>query len=95
MEDGTTFHFRNTAIDEVLAEATVAVGGQHAHIGGGITTVREFLLAGMVDHLHLMIAPIFLASGIRLWDDLGGFELTRTVTTEVVEWGTIHVSFTT
>lgn len=93
MEGGTTFHFRNTAIEEVLAEATEAAGGMDVRVGGGIRTAREFLLAGLVDHLHLMIAPIILGRGTRLWDDLRGLELTHAVTTEVAESGTIHVNF--
>ncbi len=59
----------------------------------GIGTAREFLLAGLVDHLHVMVAPIILGHGTRLWDDLAGLELTHTVTTEVAESGTIHVTF--
>jgi dihydrofolate reductase len=94
MEGGTTFHFRNAAIGEVLAEATDAAAGLDVRVGGGISTAREFLLAGLVDHLHLMIAPIILGRGTRLWDDLGGLELTHKVTTEVAESGTIHVNFT-
>ena len=94
MEGGTTFHFRNAAIKEVLAEATEAAGGKDVRVGGGISTARDFLLAGLVDHLHVMIAPIILGKGTRLWDDLGGLELTHTVTTEVAESGTIHVNFT-
>jgi dihydrofolate reductase len=94
MEGGTTFHFRNAAIKEVLAEATEAAGGKDVRVGGGIGTARDFLLAGLVDHLHLMIAPIILGKGTRLWDDLGGLELTHTVATEVAESGTIHVNFT-
>ena len=94
MEGGTTFHFRDTAIEEVLAEATEAAGGLDVRVGGGIGTAREFLLAGLVDHLHVMIAPIILGRGTPLWDDLGGLELTHKVTTEVAESGTIHVNFT-
>ena len=94
MAGGTTFHFCNAAIEEVLAEATEAAGGLDVRVGGGISTAREFLLAGLVDDLHLMIAPIILGRGTRLWDDLGGLELTHTVTTEVAESGTIHVNFT-
>lgn len=93
MEGGTTFHFRNAAIQEVLAEATEAAGGKDVRVGGGISTARDFLLAGLVDQLHLMIAPIILGKGTRLWDGLGGLELTHKVTTEVAESGTIHVNF--
>ncbi len=94
MQGETTFHFRNAAIKEVLAEAIAAAGGKEVRVGGGISTARDFLLAGLVDDLHLMIAPIILGKGTRLWDGLDGLELTHTVTTEVAESGTIHVNFT-
>ena len=91
MDGGTTFHFRDAAIEDVLAEATEAAGGLDVRVGGGYRTAREFLRAGLVDDLHLMVAPIFLGRGNRLWDDLRGFDLTHTVTTEVAESGEIHV----
>ena len=94
MRGGTTFHFRNTAIEEVLAEATEAAGGLDVRVGGGVRTARDFLRAGLVDHLHLMITPIVLGRGTRLWDDLRGLDLTHKVTTEIAESGAIHVTFT-
>ncbi|PVE95106.1 dihydrofolate reductase family protein [Microbacterium sp. TPD7012] len=94
MDGGTTFHFRDAAIEDVLAEATEAAGGLDVRIGGGYRTARDFLRAGLVDDLHLMVAPIFLGRGHRLWDDLRGFDLTHTVTTEVAESGEIHVTLT-
>jgi dihydrofolate reductase len=94
MEGGTTFHFRSAAIEDVLAEATDAAGGLDVRVGGGYSTARDFLRAGLVDDLHLMVAPIFLGRGHRLWDDLRGFELTHKVTTEVAESGEIHVTLT-
>ncbi|MCW2759798.1 MAG: hypothetical protein JWO46_3544 [Nocardioidaceae bacterium] len=94
MEGGTTFHFRSTAIADVLAEATEAAGGLDVRVGGGYSTARDFLRAGLVDDLHLMIAPIFLGRGHRLWDDLGGLDRTHTMTTEVAESGEIHVTLT-
>lgn len=94
MQDGTTFHFRSAPIDEVLAEATTAAGGQDVRVGGGISTARDFLRAGLVDHLHLMVAPVVLGRGTRLWDGLHGLEVTHTVSTEVAESGTIHITFT-
>ncbi|GAA2537321.1 dihydrofolate reductase family protein [Winogradskya consettensis] len=94
MPGGTTFHFRSTAIEDVLAEATAAAGGRDVRVGGGVSTARAFLRAGLVDHLHLVIAPIVLGRGTRLWDDLRGLDLTHKVTTEVAESGTIHVTFT-
>ncbi|MDN5765415.1 MAG: dihydrofolate reductase family protein [Humibacillus sp.] len=94
MQGGTTFHFRNTAIEDVLAEATVAAGRSDVRVGGGVSTARDFLRAGLVDDLHVMIAPILLGRGNRLWDSLDGLELTHQVSTEVAESGTTHVTFT-
>ena len=90
----TTFHFRSAALEDVLAEATEAAGGLDVRVGGGVSTARDFLRADLVDHLHVMIAPVLLGRGNRLWDDLAGLELTHEVTTEVAESGTVHVTFT-
>lgn len=94
MEGGTTFHFRSTTIEDVLAEAAEAAGDLDIRVGGGYGTARDFLRAGLVDDLHLTVAPIFLGAGNRLWDDLAAFELTHQVTTEVAESGTIHLTLT-
>ena len=94
MQGGTTFNFRSTVIEDVLAEATVAAGGLDVRVGGGVSTARDFLRAGLVDDLHVAIAPTLLGRGNRFWDGLGGFELTHKVTTEVAESGTTHVTFT-
>jgi len=96
MEGGTTFHFRDASVEEVLAEATEAASasGKDVRIGGGYETARSFLRAGLVDNLHLMVAPIFLGRGHRLFDDLAGFDSAYTVTSEVAETGVIHVTLT-
>ena len=94
MDGGTTFHFRSGTIEDVLAEATAAAGGLDVRVGGGVRTARDFLRAGVVDDLHVAIAPIVLDRGNRVWDDLRGLEYTHAVTTEVAESGTIHVTFT-
>ena len=94
MEGGTTFHFRKGAIEDVLAEASETAHGKDVRIGGGYRTAQEFLRAELVDELHLMVAPAVIGGGNRLWDDLRGFDLSHTVTTEVAESGTTHVVFT-
>jgi dihydrofolate reductase len=93
MEGGTSFHFRSTEVEDVLAEATAAAGGLDVRVGGGVSTARAFLLAGLVDDLHVALAPILLGRGNRLWDGLRGLERTHKVTTEMAESGTIHVTF--
>jgi dihydrofolate reductase len=93
MAGGTTFHFRGGGIEDVLAEARQAALGLDVRVGGGIRTAREFLRAGLVDDLHVAIAPIVLGRGNHVWEDLRGLEHTHTVATRVSESGTIHVTF--
>ena len=93
MQGGTTFHFRDAALEDVLAEATEAADGQDVRVGGGISTARAFLRAGLVDDLHVMVAPILLDRGHRVWEGLRGLERTHEVTSQVSESGTIHVTF--
>ena len=94
MHGGTTFHFRSAELKDVLAEASEAAGHLDVRVGGGSSTAHAFLRAGLVDDLHVAIAPILLGRGSRLWDDLRGLERTHTVRTEVAESGTTHVTFT-
>jgi dihydrofolate reductase len=89
----TTFHFRDAAIEDVLAEAVEAAGGLDVRVGGGVSTATAYLRAGLVDDLHVAIAPIVLGRGVRVWDGLAGLELTHQVTSEVAESGTTHVTF--
>ncbi len=93
MSGGTTFHFVEEDPSQVLAQATAAAGGQDVRVGGGVSTVREFLMAGLVDRLRVAIAPILLGRGINLWDDLRGFEDGYQVQAETAESGTVHVTF--
>lgn len=92
-DNGTTFHFRSAPIQDVLAEAVAASGGRDVRVGGGASTVREHVRVGLVDDLHVAIAPIVLGRGHFFWDELAGLEQTHTVTSEVAESGTTHVTF--
>jgi dihydrofolate reductase len=93
MAGGTTFHFLAAAAHEALDRATEVAGGQDVRIGGGPTVVRDFLQAGVVDQLHVAIAPIILGRGIRLWDDLRGLESGYQVTAETADSGTTYLTF--
>lgn len=70
MEGGTTFHFITGGYDAALKAARAAVGEGDIAIAGGASTTRHYLNAGVIDDLHLQIAPIVLGSGERLWDGL-------------------------
>jgi dihydrofolate reductase len=74
MAGGTTFHFLDADPADALATARAAAGGLDVRIGGGPNTVREFLAAGLIDHLHVVVVPILLGRGVRLWDGLEGLE---------------------
>ena len=93
MAGGTTFHFLTTTPADALQQAVRAANGKDVRVGGGATVVRDFLRAGHVDRLHVAIAPILLGRGIRLWDDLRGWETGYTVKSETADSGTIHVTF--
>ena len=93
MAGGTTFHFLTATPREALDLALEAAGGKDVRIGGGPTVVREFLRAGLVDRLHVAIVPILLGRGIRLWDDLRGFEDGYEVMSEVAPSGITHLTF--
>lgn len=68
MANGTTFHFVEGEPHEVLAQAADAADGRDVVLGGGPSTVRQFLAAGLIDEMHLVIAPVILSSGERLFD---------------------------
>ncbi|MET1133436.1 MAG: dihydrofolate reductase family protein [Aeromicrobium sp.] len=63
----TTFHFVSGTPAEVLARALEAADGKDVRLGGGPTTVRQFLDAGLIDTLHVAVAPVELGAGSRFW----------------------------
>jgi dihydrofolate reductase len=71
---GTTFHFLDADPDAALQVARELSGGLDVRLGGGPTSIREFLAAGLVDYLHVVEVPIVLGRGVRLWDGLEGLE---------------------
>jgi dihydrofolate reductase len=71
MEGGTTFHFVTDGIEAALEQAVTAADGRDVRLGGGASTVRQYLRAGLVDELHVPVAPVLLGSGERLFEDLG------------------------
>jgi dihydrofolate reductase len=90
---GTVFHFRNAPIQDVLAEAKEAAAGQDVRIGGGPSSLRDFLAAGLVDHLHVAVVPIILGRGVRLWDGLEALEDGYDVESTTTPSGVTHVTF--
>jgi dihydrofolate reductase len=85
MEGGTTFHFVTDGLDSALkqAKATVAATGKDIRIGGGISLIRQYLLAGQIDEMHLALSPVLLGEGENLFAGIDlpnlGFSPVRTV----------------
>jgi dihydrofolate reductase len=74
MNGGTTFEFLDASPAQALTQARQAAAGRDIRIGGGPTTIREFLAAGLIDYLHIVVVPIVLGRGEWLWDGLEGLE---------------------
>jgi dihydrofolate reductase len=70
MEGGTTFYFVNGGIEEALDRAKKAAGTKDIKIGGGVSTVRQYLQAGLIDSLHIASVPVLLGVGEALFQGL-------------------------
>jgi len=70
MAGGTTFHFVTDGIHAAFARARDAAKEQDIRLGGGVATIRQYLAAGLIDEMHLAIAPTLLGSGENLLDGI-------------------------
>ena len=68
MDGGTVFHFVDGTPQEVLELAREAAGDLDVRVGGGVTVVRDFLAADLIDVMHVVQVPMLLGRGVRLWD---------------------------
>lgn len=93
LDGGTTFHFIDAAPADALARARELAGGLDVRIGGGTTTIREFLRADLIDELHIVVVPILLGRGERLWDGLEGLEQRFRIEAATSPSGVIHLAF--
>ena len=93
MEGGTTFHFVTEGIHVALERAKAAAGGRDVRLGGGTATIRQYLEAGLVDLMHIVVSPVVLGTGENLLAGIDvlklGYKCTEQVTTEAA----LHVVF--
>ena len=68
---GTTFHFVNDGIESALEQAFAAAGGQDVRLGGGPGVIRQYVQAGLVDELNLIVVPILFGAGEKLLEPIG------------------------
>ncbi|MBT0565563.1 dihydrofolate reductase family protein [Williamsia sp. CHRR-6] len=89
-DNGTSFHFIDANAQDAVTMAQHAAGGLDVRLGGGPSSIRQFLQADLVDFLHLAIVPVVLGAGVRLFDDLVGLEDRFTVETIGTTSGLTH-----
>jgi dihydrofolate reductase len=94
MAGGTTFHFVTDGIESALDQAFSSAGGLDVRLGGGASTVQQYLRAGLVDELHVAIAPVVLGGGTRLFDDDGGLPVGYEVAELIAAPTVAHVRLT-
>jgi dihydrofolate reductase len=94
MEGGTTFRFTDARPTEALQQARQAAAGLDVRIGGGPATIRAFLAADLIDYLHIVVVPIVLGRGERLWDGLDALDERFRIEAVASPSGGTHLTFT-
>lgn len=94
MDGGTTFHFIDADPVKALEIAQAEAQGLDVRIGGGPSTVRQFLAADLIDNMHIALVPIILGRGESLWDDLEDLEQRFDVESTSSPSGVTHLTFT-
>lgn len=86
MKGGTTFEFVTDGIEAALSRAFEAAGGRDVRLGGGASTIREYLRARLIDELHVAVVPILLRGEHPLFEDgiPDGYEVSRYVPSDRV-----------
>jgi dihydrofolate reductase len=91
MEGSTTFYFVTDGLESALKKAKEAAKGKDVRIGGGVSVIRQYLIAGQIDEMHLAVSPVLLGEGENLFSGINlpqlGFTPFRTVSGE----GATHV----
>jgi dihydrofolate reductase len=94
MEGGTTFHFVTDGIHAALSRAKEVANGKDIRLGGGVATVREYLMAGLIDEIHLAISPALLGKGEHLLAGIDTVSLGYKCTEHAASEHAMHVVLT-
>jgi dihydrofolate reductase len=93
MAGGTTFHFVTDGIESALDQAFAAAAGEDVRIGGGASTIQQYVRAGLVDVINVAVAPVLLGSGERLFEHLDGALTDFTCTEFAPSKAAVHIEF--
>jgi dihydrofolate reductase len=93
MEGGTIFNFVTDGIESALDQAFDAAGGNDVRIGGGASTVQQYLRAGLIDEMHVTIGPMLLGSGERLFENVDGANANYECVEMVSSPSVVHARF--
>ncbi len=91
MEGGTTFHFVTDGIHAALKRAQEAAQGKDVRLGGGVSTIRQYLNAGLIDEIHLAISPVLLGAGEHLLSGIDAVKLGYRCVEYVASEKTAHI----
>ena len=93
IQNKTTFHFVTDEIGAALERAVTAADGKDVRLYGGAATIQQYLRAGLIDDLHLVVAPVLLGGGERLFDHLdgtAGYECTELISSPAATHARLH-----
>jgi dihydrofolate reductase len=91
MKGGTTFYFVTDGIESALSQAKEAAGNKDVRIGGGVSTIRQYLLAGHIDEMHLAFSPVLLGEGENLFSGINLHQLGFTPASTTFGENAMHV----
>jgi len=94
MNGGTTFHFVTDGIHKALERAAEAAHGLDVRIGGGVNTIRQYLLARLIDEMHVAVSPVLLGSGEQLFHDINLLSLGYRIREHASSENATHIVFT-
>ncbi|MEA2475312.1 MAG: hypothetical protein QOE06_3227, partial [Thermoleophilaceae bacterium] len=93
MQGGTTVHFVTDGIESALEQAQEAAGDTDVALGGGASTIQQYLRAGLVDAMELNVIPVLLGAGERLLDNLDGADIEFEPTRVIEAPGVAHLAY--
>jgi len=91
MKGGTTFYFVTDGIHSALEQAMAAARGRDVRIGGGVSTVRQYLRERLIDEVHLAVSPVLMGKGEHLWRDIDLHALGYACTEQIIGERANHI----